>query len=297
MKTTVAPRHTRVLCLRIVPTTGSTIRLCQYPRSLTMSNSTIYLSGSGYQFTGYSATSNLSPSMVDLEGIAGLAGIGYDEIKSGLFDGAKCYLFATDWTDPVEDYEPIVSSILGKTTLMDDRYRIEEMALIDALNQSVGLTYSAQCYKKFGGQEFAGCKVALGPITKTGTITQVTSKSYFRDQARLEVLDYFGAGTIQFTSGLNNGLKPLEIKRYYSNGTIETFEPFYYDVAIGDAYTMIPGCRKRHGDCRDKWSNILNFGGFSYVPTSSIYAQIGKSGQANPTTITGLDSRPPYADL
>ena len=60
----------------------------------------------------------MSPGVVDLNGIAGLAGIGYDEIASGVFDSARGCLFATTWNSPIEDEEPIVSSTLGKTTFL-----------------------------------------------------------------------------------------------------------------------------------------------------------------------------------
>jgi hypothetical protein len=58
-------------------------------------------------------------------------------------------------------------------------------------------------------------------------------------------------------------------------GSIVTHEAFHYPIAVGDTYSMIPGCRKRLQDCRDKWVNINNFGGFSFVPTQSTYSQIG----------------------
>jgi len=275
MKTTVAPYATRVLCLRIVPKSGANIQLTHYPRNLTMSNGEVYQTGSGYDFTGYTASAGFSPSMVDLEGIAGIAGITRDQLASGLYDNARAYLFATSWAAPVEDQEPITASILGKTTLLDERYRIEDMGLIDALNQSVGMTYQPGCPKTFGGQEFAGCKVNLAALTVTGTLTHKTSNLIVRDSARTEALDYFAAGTIEITSGDNAGLRPKEIKAYSADGTIEIYEPFHYPLAVGDTYTLIPGCRKRLEDCRDKWNNVVNFGGFSFVPTSSTYGQIG----------------------
>lgn len=275
MKAVIADYRYRTICLRIEPIAGSPIYLTRHVRDLAMGGHT-YLSGSGYDFTGYSASANLSPAMVDVEGIAGVAGIGFDEITSGIFDNARAYLFATTWNNPVEDEEPIVASILGKTTLMDQRYKIEEMALIDALNQSSGKTYTAACSKAFGGQEYAGCKVALGPLTVTGTLSAVTDRSIMRDSTRAEAADYFAYGTLQFTSGANAGLKPIEVKRHEADGTIEVFEPFYYLPVAGDTYTLIPGCRKRLEDCRDKWGNVINFGGFSNVPTSSQYAQVGQ---------------------
>ncbi|MGZ9713896.1 DUF2163 domain-containing protein [Glaciimonas sp. GNP009] len=279
MKTQIANYATRVLCLRIVPVVGASVCLTHYPRNLTMTNGAVYLTNSGYEFTGYTAASGTSPAMVDVQGIAGIAGISKAAIASGVFDNARCYLFATNWDNPIEDYEPIVASIFGKTTLTDDKYQIQEMALIDALNQSVGRSYTVTCQKRFGGQEYGGCKVALGPLTVTGAITSVTSNTQFRDASRIEVSDYFGLGTIQFSSGRNAGLKPQEIKTFTVGGGIVTFEAFYYAPAVGDTYRMIPGCRKRAlEDCTDKWHNIINNGGFGNIPTGSQYAQIGQAG-------------------
>lgn len=275
MKPAVAPYATSTLCLRVECTNGTIIRVTRFARDLAMSNGAVYLTGSGFDFTGYQATASFSPSAIDLEGILGFAGVTRDALMSGVFDNARCYLFACDFLNPVEDHEPMAASLLGKATLIDSRYQIEEMSLIDTLNQSVGDTYAAACGKRFGGQEFAGCKVDLAAITVTGTLTSVTNDLEVRDALRGEPADYFAYGTLQFTSGANAGLKPIEIKRHASDGTLEVFEPFYYLPAIGDAYILVPGCRKRLEDCRDKWANVLNFGGFPHMPTSSIYSERG----------------------
>lgn len=274
MKAVVADYRYRCHGLRIECANGLVVRLTDYPRDLVMSGQT-YRADNGYQFTGSQSGTNLSPAVMDLEGVVSLAGIARDAVASGVFDGARLYCFATSWRSPVEDEEPIGAAILGKATLMDDRYRIEMMALIAALGQSVGRTYAPACDKVFGGQEYAGCKVGLAAITVTGSITHVTSGSIFRDSDRSEAEDYFGAGYISFTTGDNVGLKPLEIKSYAADGTVTTFESAYYAVQVGDEYELVPGCRKRLSDCRDKWNNVLNFGGFPSVPTSSTYSQVG----------------------
>lgn len=275
MKPTVAPHETRVICLRIECTTGLIIRVTRYPRDLTMSNGHVYLTGSGFDFTGYSASSSLSPAAIDMQGFLGFAGVTDEVVGSGIFDNARCYLFACNYLAPIEDHEPIVCSILGKTTFEDDKYTIEEMALIDALNQSIGKTYSPACQKPFGGQEFAGCKIALAPITVSGTLTAVTHNASFRDASRSEAADWFGGGRIAFTSGLNAGLPAVEIKHHLADGTLVTHEPFYHLPQVGDAYTLTPGCRHRLVDCRDKWNNVINFGGFSHMPPGSAYSSMG----------------------
>jgi uncharacterized phage protein (TIGR02218 family) len=275
MKTVVADYRFRCHGLRIECTNGLIVRLTDYPRDLTMGGN-LYQSDNGYQFTGSVSGTSMSPGAMDLDGIATITGIGRDQIASGVFDSARLYVFATSFKAPVEDEEPVGAAILGRTTLEDNRYRVEMMALIDALNQSVGRSYGPSCDKVFGGQTYAGCKVDLPAITVTGAITAVTSGSLFQDSARSEVEDYFGLGTIHFTTGANVGLKPLEIKAYLADGTIQTYEPAFYALEVGDEYVMVPGCRKRwQEDCKTKWNNVINFGGFPRVPATSQYQQIG----------------------
>ena len=276
MKSVVADYRYRVLCMRIAPVTGSPIYLTDHPRDLVMGGHT-YLSTAGYEFTGYSGAAGFSPASIDLEGIAGASGITRAAVGSGLFDGARCYCFATSWAAPVEDQEPIVAGIFGKATLLDHRFQIDGVSLIDTLNQTVGQTYGAQCPKTFCGTEYAGCGLSLAANTVTGTIAAVTSASVFYDAARSEASDTFGAGTIQFTSGANSGLKAMEIKSFAA-GVITTWEPFYYLPAVGDAYSMVRGCRKRLVDCQNRLggSNVANFGGFLYIPTGSTYATVGQ---------------------
>lgn len=274
MKTSVADY--RYVChgLRIECVGGLIVRLTDYPRDLTMGGHT-YLSDNGYQFTGSQSGTSMAAGAMDLEGIVSLTGITRDQVASGVFDNARLYVFATEWTNPQEDQEPIGAAILGKTTIRDDRYTIEMMMLADALSQSVGRTYTPGCGKVFGGQEYAGCKVDLAAITVAGALTHVTNGTVFRDSSRTEPDDWFGAGYIHFTGGPNAGLKPLEVKSYAADGTITTFEAAYYPVEVGHAYELVPGCRKRLEDCSTKWANVVNFGGFPHVPTSSTYQQVG----------------------
>lgn len=272
MKSTVSPYQTSATCVRIECLNGVTVRLTAYPYDLTMSNGAVYKTDYGYEPTAFAASASFSPSAVDLEGIVAVGGVTRDALASGVFDNARVYIFKCNFLSPAEDYEEITSGFFGKTTLEDEKYRIEGMSLIDALNQSTGKVYQAACSRTFGD---AGCTKNIAALTVTGTITSVTSSSVFRDSARAEATDWFGAGTIQFTTGNNAGLKPQEIKSYAADGTITLFEPAYYPPVIGDSYSLIPGCRKREIDCRDKYGNIINFFGFTRIPTTSTYTKVG----------------------
>jgi uncharacterized phage protein (TIGR02218 family) len=271
VKSTVAPYQSSATCVRIECVNGTVVRLTDYPFDLTMANGSVYKTDYGYSPTALSASTSFSPSAIDLEGVAAVGGVTRDALASGVFDNARVFIFRCNYFAPVEDYEPMASGFFGKTTLIDDRYRIEGMSLIDALSQSVGSLYTASCQRIYGS---AACGISLAAVTVTGTLTTVTNSRVFRDSARGESADWFGAGTIAFTSGPNVGLKPLEIKSYAADGTITTFDPVYYAPSIGDAYSMIKGCRRREADCIAQ-SNIVNFFGFTRIPAGSTYAQIG----------------------
>lgn len=300
MKSVVADYKTRVFAIRIESTNGTdAVRFVDYPVDLTMGSET-YQSDAGYQFTSYNATNSATPSVIDFEGILLAAGISLDSIVAGVWDNAKGYIFATSWTNPTEDEEPIGKFIVGKITIRDDRYVAELMHLIDALSQSVGRSHGPLCPwtlydENLDGDTFANskCGLSLADDLVTGTITDVTSNQVFVDSARTEADDFFGVGAILFTSGNNAdaGVKSAEIKTYdgaasSSNGTITLFQPLPFAVQPGDAYQMIPGCRKRlEEDCRDKHDNVVNstgstgaggFGGFPHMLTISQYTSIGR---------------------
>ena len=286
MKTTVAPFETTAWCVRIVCTNGLVVRLTTFPVDIIMSNSQVYKADSGYEQTAYSTGTEFAPSAIDVTGFVGVAGITRDQIASGVFDNARVYVFKCNFLAPVEDYEPITAGFFGKTTLVDDRYTVEGMSLVDVLNQGTGRTLTPGCVNTFGD---AGCGITLSLVQKTGAVTGVTSRFVIRDSARGEPADWFAAGTVKFTSGQNAGLKALEIKSYAADGTITTFEPFYYLPQVGDMLLLIPGCRRRLEDCRDKWSNVAvsngvhalkqypnkgGFFGFPHMPTESVYQQV-----------------------
>lgn len=276
MKSVVADWRTRVICIRITPKYGAAtvIRIAGYPRDLKMSNGQTYQANSGYEFTGLTAGTGTAASVIDMEGIISAAGLRRQDVASGVYDNARIDLFAASWRLPVEDEEPLGFGFLGKTTISDDRLAVEIMSAQDVLGQAVGDTVGPMCKKKFGGTEFGGCQKPLVPITVTGTLTSVTNGGIFADSARGEAADYFSAGLLSFTSGANAGLKAQEVKSHAAGGVITLYEAFYYVPAVGDAYTLIPGCRKRLADCVAH-GNIARFGGKPHVPTNSTYTTVG----------------------
>ena len=268
MKSSIADYKTRIFAARIVARNGSVVRIVAHPTDLEMGGNT-YKTDSGYQFSSYSSPSN-SASSIDIEGFLVYGGIDRDDLASGAWDGSRFYLFATSWTNPIEDEEPIAQFIFGKARLRDDRYTAEVMHLIDVIDQEVSRTVTPECQWDFCSEE---CGLDISDFTFTGTITAVSDASTFTDSSRAEGDDYFVDGTVEFNSGNNSNVDPIEIYAF-SAGQITTYLPFHYVPDVGDSYTIRRGCPKTRDGCKER-GNIENMGGFPDLPTNSTVNKIG----------------------
>lgn len=108
---------------------------------------------------------------------------------------------------------------------------------------------------------------AIQASTVYGEITSVTDRITFFDASRTEADHRFSNGVITFLSGQNVGVS-REIQLYeLAGGKIRLQIPTPYDVAIGDDYEMVLGCRKDYlADCKNIHDNLTNFGGYPYLP-------------------------------
>lgn len=186
------------------------------------------------------------------------------DIFGGVWKNAEFLIFRYNFKALTDGVIPLLAGNFGEVRVMQSTVVAELHDLRRFLQHSVGLVSQKLCPYRFGSttKPTGGlCLVDLGPLTVTGTLTGATSNQVFRDSSRAEAADYFGNGEITFTSGPNAGQRML-IKSYAADGTFTTILPFWGTVASSHTYEAIPGCRHRlEEDCRDKWDNVLNFGG------------------------------------
>lgn len=77
---------------------------------------------------------------------------------------------------------------------------------------------------------------------------------------------YFDEGYITFTSGPNGGAVRAIRQFLASGGQILLFAPLQFAPAIGDLFSITPGCDKMQTTCDTKFHNLVNFGGMPYIP-------------------------------
>lgn len=262
--------------VRITRTDSVVIGLTSHVENITI-DGVIYQSDGGCNPTATSQNDSLAVNnndvtgILDLEAVVGLTRIKRTDIQAGLFYNARMTVFRTNYNDPVVDEDVLGSGFLGRAELMDGRYKIEYRSLAQKLQQSTGRLITQLCPYQLGE---TACGINLASWTTTGSVTTVTNQFQFVDSSRAEADDYFTAGNLTWTSGANAGYS-MKVKKH-TGTTIKLSQQMPNDIQAGDQFSIVAGCQQRYeADCRTKFSNGDNFGGFPFVPTQEEAGLVG----------------------
>jgi hypothetical protein len=138
-------------------------------------------------------------------------------------------------------------------------------------------TYQGLCNYRFGNSGDCASHRTQQQLydTKTGqTVDVVFSQSHFRDTARTEggSGDYWSPGIMIMTAGTpgNIGVK-RKIVQSTATGDIFIESNFPYSIQVGDVYTIQRDCgHTLDHDCRDRFLNNSEFGGFITIPENLV---------------------------
>ncbi len=236
-----------------------------------------------------SAISSKAEMNVDNLEIAGLIdddGVTREDIDAGLWDGAAVELFEVNWRDLSMGANILPGAVLGEMQRNGNRYKVELRGIGHKLQNIVGRKVDPTCDAQLGDVR---CKVVLSPTWQREVeVTAVVSRRIFTTDIA-EAADWATYGKATFTSGANEGIS-MEIKTQAADGVITLQLDMPRTVTVGDLLTITAGCNKIHqvavdelgfstgtvtGDCKNKFSNVVNFRGYDGVPTSKAVTLFG----------------------
>ena len=223
-----------------------------------------YVAAPGLDVQSWVSSAGLAVDATDITVTTDETIITRADVLAGKWNGAAFTLYRYNVQAPADGAEPIGAGILGELQPRRGVYVAELRGLQQYLQQPVGAPSTKTCRARLGD---AKCGVNLAGYTVTGTVDGVTSSQVFADSTRAEAADYYTAGLITWTSGLNLGLT-AQVKTFGAGGDFTLSVPMIQAVQVGDTYSLIAGCTKRFDeDCVAKFSNALNFQGEPHRPT------------------------------
>jgi len=186
-------------------------------------------------------------------------------LADNVFQGRYCTIEKT-FANLLGDSNNAVTIFSGKIShprVDQESFTIRVVSLLNSLNQEVPRRmFQAQCPWDFGGTE-CGLDITVSPYKETGTADSGSTDSVLVDSSRTEEDNWWQYGILKMTSGSNSGIR-REVKESTS-GQITVLHKFPYPIAAGDTYEIQVGCKKTFGECKDKYNNTDNFGGFPSV--------------------------------
>jgi uncharacterized phage protein (TIGR02218 family) len=263
---------TTAICWVIAKRDGTFIRGTEHDQDIVITDTGeftgSYRAGANITASTVQSGSDLAPDNLNVDGAIPQQPVDYidvsvHDIEGGLLALAPVTVFAVNWQAPNDGQMVLRRGFLGEITRdSDGKYTTEIRGLMQLLSQVFVETYGERCVvKRFGD---ARCKVALGPYTRTGAVTSVTSRKQFATNLSITPYPDFRGGEFTFTSGANAGYK-REV-RTSAAGAFTFWEPWPDLPLVGATFSVIQDCNRSRTACK-AYNNIENFRGYGvFIP-------------------------------
>lgn len=194
-----------------------------------------------------------------------------DELNAGVYDDADLEIGWAGWkTNPVLSMV-IFSGKVGEITFNDEGLTMEALDDMKLLEDNFGRTYTTHDPYTFGDTQFgldenAYTESAAIDFILSNRLKFKASGAGFDSQPN----GWFTFGKLTFTSGANAGwsgeVKIHEVNADANIGTsIEFFLPTPFPMQVGDTFDVVAGYDGSFTQSRDKFNNMVNFGGFPHI--------------------------------
>ena len=235
----------------------------------------VYVALAGIAGSDVRSTSDMSVANMEVTGAINqgdlqIVDLSAADIEAGLLDDAAVTLFLVNWQAPDDGQIVLRTGNVGEISrTAEGQYKTELRGLAQRLSQNIVRTYGSSCDAELGD---ARCGIDLLALTVTGEVTAVTSNRRFTAEISAGSPTYaagsFDGGLVTWTSGDNDAFS-MEVKldTLGSPGEIELYLAMPRDIAIGDTFTIRPGCDKSAATCKGRFANLVNFRGHgAWVP-------------------------------
>lgn len=261
----VGPVHRLATCWKVERTDGVTLRFCDHSSPLVFGGET-YEPAGGFDASARQMPGDANPQNAEIRGVLSSEAITEADLAAGLYRDAKVTEYLVDWLYPWAGAIDTRVYWVGEMTFTGETWEAELEGLPRMLKHAVGDVYSRSCRHDLGD---ASCGVNLADFAQACAVAAVTTdRLAFTVSGLTEADGYFDDGSIEWTSGLNQG-RTSEVKSYVQVGgafTLHLKTPSA--INAGDDFTLYPGCDKLVETCHGTFGNVERFGGFPHMPGS-----------------------------
>ena len=260
----VGESTTLATCWKVSRRDGMVLGFTDHDQDVTV-DGLLYQASTGYTRSAIHTISDLSVDNLDIESALNSDTLSADDLRAGLWDGAEIEIFFVNWQDLTQGKIVLKRGTIGHVELQDAVFKAELRGMTQQLQQQIVELFTPDCRADLGDSR---CKVDLSALTVIGSVTAATDQYGFTDSTRSEADDYWNGGLVTWTSGANQGHK-MEIGTFTA-GVFSLYLPMSGVIAVGDTYSLRPGCDKSFTTCKTRYNNGNNFRGEPYIPGTDV---------------------------
>ena len=261
-------------CWKLTLKDGTVLGFTNHDEDIVLAG-TLYEAAAGFVPTAVETSNNMAVDNLEVEGCLGSDRISEKDIAGGRFDFAKVEIFLCNWVKTKDPVFMIRKGTIGQVKHGRYGFQAEVRGLLEAYQQSAGTVYQKSCRARLGDSR---CKVNLDGLATAGQVTQLNADGTLGINL-INAAGYFDYGVLTFTTGDNTGGQ-YEVKTFV-DGVITLFLPTAHSIAVGDTFTVLPGCDGNFSTCRTKFGNGLNFRGEPHVPGNDFQSAYPGQGSSN----------------
>jgi uncharacterized phage protein (TIGR02218 family) len=183
----------------------------------------------------------------------------------GALDGATVLLqraFFAEWNQAAAGALVMFSGRVSKISGSRHELQMDVKSDLELLNVKLPRNiYNPGCSATLYGPT---CGANRAAVTVTGTVAGVSTQRRAFTSALAQADGWFDLGTLTFTSGANAGVS--RTVRAYADGDFEFALAWPADFAVGDAFSVVPGCDKTKATCQTRFANLSRYRGYPFVP-------------------------------
>lgn len=249
---------------KIARTDGTTLYFTDHSEDILFEANT-YTPAFGLDPSAQQKSEGLKFHNRDYRGAVDSTAITFDDLRAGRYREAEITEYTVDWMFPWGGAFVTNTYWIINTLASPQVWNAEVMGIARRLKTKRGRRYTKNCDNDLGDSL---CQYDIEGDRVVGEVDSVSSvRKTFIDATLIGAgVDWYKFGDVTWTSGNNNALIS-EIRSFNnSTGQISFQLETPFDIAIGDDYTIVPGCIKDAATCKSKFSNYINYGGYDDVP-------------------------------
>lgn len=124
--------------------------------------------------------------------------------------------------------------------------------------------YQRQCPHVLYG---SACGLSKDDYKLTANVDAISGTTISVSECSAQAAGYYAGGFVELSVG-GGGLE----RRFITNHTgavLTLSQAFGEDLAVGAEVNIYPGCNHTLATCKAKFSNLVNYGGFPFIPTKN----------------------------